>query len=119
MSAFLKTLFGDAGTVTVVAFGDGCRGGPVAADQNDSGGFVIPAAGPGWLRMLATALNGTERTMIGIVKLALRRPYTFVVDGALIMIFVVGRRCARRPISSKHQYPGDQRRLQLYRPGAG
>jgi multidrug efflux pump subunit AcrB len=30
-----------------------------------------------------------DRTMVGIVKLALRRPYTFIVMALLIMIFGV------------------------------
>jgi len=39
--------------------------------------------------------------MIGIVKLALRRPYTFIVMALLIMIFGVGSACARRLTSSR------------------
>src|SRR5260370_1257770 len=34
--------------------------------------------------------GGEDSTVIGIVKLALRRPYTFIVMALLIMIFGVG-----------------------------
>jgi hypothetical protein len=52
MSAFLKTLFGDAGTVTVVALVMAVEVVLVAANQTTAAGFVIPPlvlAGSAWL----------------------------------------------------------------------
>jgi hypothetical protein len=52
MSAFLKTLFGDAGTVAVVAVVMAAEVLLVAADQGSSAAFAVPClvlAGTAWL----------------------------------------------------------------------
>jgi hypothetical protein len=52
MSAFLKTLFGDAGTVTVVTLIMAAELLLVATGHAEAAGFAIPAfvlAGVGWL----------------------------------------------------------------------
>jgi hypothetical protein len=52
MSAFLKTLFGDAGTVAVVAVVMAAEAWLVATNQVDAAAFAIPPlvlAGTAWL----------------------------------------------------------------------
>jgi hypothetical protein len=52
MSAFLKTLFGDAGTVAVVAIIMAAEGFLVASGQMDWAAYAVPAcalAGTAWL----------------------------------------------------------------------
>jgi hypothetical protein len=53
--------------------------------------------------------------MVGIVKLALARPYTFIVMALLIMIFGVASAVRTPTDLPEHRHSGGQRRLQLYR----
>ena len=58
--------------------------------------------------------------MVGIVRIALQRPYTFVVLALLILIIgTAGARCARpTDIFPEHQHSDRRARLAVHRPAA-
>ena len=67
------------------------------------------------LRERAESENVVEESMLAIVRIALNKPYTFVVMAMLIVIFGVTAAVRTPPTFSQHRHSGRRRGVDLRR----